>query len=247
MRKELYRKWLEERKYDQGTINAQIYRASRVEEYHGDLDEHFSKDGMSGLLELLSYSKSDERSKRENPSKIPFNGDIYSNIAAYGAAVKRYLKFITESIDGFVDSSDIADEKIENQNSANVIEGQRIGLERDMQMALRANIQQLEPGLVVIDEGAERSVTSGFIDITSRDVNGVTVVIELKAGRAGRNAVGQIISYMGDISLEYDGGDVRGILVASDFDRNAISAARMVPSLKLLKYSVRFEFLDGHQ
>jgi hypothetical protein len=247
MRKELYRKWLEEKKYDQGTITAQIYRASRVEEYHGDLDEHFSRDGMAGLLKILSYTKSDERIKRENPSEIPFNGDIYSNIAAYGAAVKRYLKFITEGIDGFVDSGDIADETIENQNSVNVIDGQRIGLERDMQMALRANIQQLEPGMVIIDEGAERAVTSGFIDITARDVNGVTVVIELKAGRAGRNAVGQIISYMGDIYLEEDDGTVRGILVASDFDRNAISAARMVPSLKLLKYSVRFEFLDGHQ
>lgn len=175
MRKELYRKWLEEKKYDQGTINAQIYRASRVEENHGDLDDHFSRDGMSGLLEILSYTKNDERNKRENPSNIPFNGDIYSNIAAYGAAVKRYLKFITEGVDGFVGGADIVDEEMENRKSVNVIDGQRIGLERDMQMALRANIQQLEPGMVIIDEGAERSVGSGFIDITARDANGVTV------------------------------------------------------------------------
>jgi RecB family endonuclease NucS len=46
--------------------------------------------------------------------------------------------------------------------------------------ALRANIDQLEPGLTVIDGGNERKVASGFIDITARDRSGATVVIELK-------------------------------------------------------------------
>ena len=246
MRKDLYRKWLEEKGYDQSTIKAQIYRASRVEEYHGDLDEHFSRDGMVELLKTLTYTKVDEKKKLENPSKIQFDGDIRSNIAAYGGAVRRYLKFIIDGADGFVDTVELSDESMENKNSINVIDGQRIGLERDMQMALRVNIQQLEPGMVIIDEGVERAVSSGFIDITARDANGVTVVVELKSGRAGRNAVGQIISYMGDIYEEEDGA-VRGILIAADFDKNARSAARMVPNLKLLRYSVRFEFLDGHQ
>lgn len=246
MREEIYRKWLEEKEYDQGTIDAQIYRASRVEEYHGDLDEHFYDDGMVELLKILTYTKIDEKKNKENPSKIPFNGDIRSNIAAYRGAVKRYLKFITDGANGFVDAVELSDELMENKNSINVIDGQKIGLERDMQIALRRDIQQLEHGMVIIDEGVERAVNSGFIDITARDTNGVTVVIELKSGRAGRNAVGQIISYMGDI-YEEDDGAVRGILIAADFDKNAISAARMVPNLKLLRYSVRFEFLDGHQ
>ena len=116
-----------------------------------------------------------------------------------------------------------------------------------MQAALRINIHQLESGISIIDDGAERSVDSGFIDITARDISGAVVVIELKAGRAGRDAVGQILSYMGDIALGDDGVKVRGILVASDFDCKARAAARMVPNLILRKYSVQFTFADGHE
>jgi len=114
-----------------------------------------------------------------------------------------------------------------------------------MQAALRREIRQLESGMEIIDEGAERSVDSGFIDISARDENGVAVVIELKAGRAGRDAVGQILSYMGDMAAEEESGKVRGILVAADFDNKAKAAARMVPNLVLRKYSVRFTFSDG--
>ena len=65
---------------------------------------------------------------------------------------------------------------------------QRIGLERDMQAALRLSLEQLEPGMVATDDGAERFVDSGRIDITARDRNGAVVVIELKAGAAGQRA-----------------------------------------------------------
>ena len=57
-------------------------------------------------------------------------------------------------------------------------------MERDLQAVLRIAIEQLEPGLTIIDDGAERSVESGFIDITARDASN-TVVIELKAGPVG--------------------------------------------------------------
>jgi RecB family endonuclease NucS len=123
--------------------------------------------------------------------------------------------------------------------------GQRIGLERDMQAALRNGIEQLENGLSIIDDGAERSVESGFIDITAQDSTGTVVVIELKTGVAGQRAVAQILSYMGDIVAEQDGAKVRGILVASDFDSKAKAAARVIPDLALRKYSVRFTFSDG--
>src|SRR5262245_23875392 len=43
------------------------------------------------------------------------------------------------------------------------------GLERDLQMALRSNIEQLEPGLEIIDGGKERITEAGRIDITARD------------------------------------------------------------------------------
>ena len=100
--------------------------------------------------------------------------------------------------------------------------------------------------MTIIDDGAERSVDSGFIDITARDAAGTTVVIELKPGLGGQRAVAQILSYMGDVAKEEESGKVRGILVCSDFDARARAAATMVPNLILRRYSVRFLFSDGH-
>ena len=62
-----------------------------------------------------------------------------------------------------------------------------------------------------------------------------------KAGTARRDAIGQILSYMGDIAAE-ESNQVRGILVADDFDNKARSAARVVTSLSQRRYRVSFEF-----
>lgn len=238
-----YRQWLERQQYDPGTISAQLHRAGRVEKQYGDLDAHYAADMLSGVIEALRYSTEDERRGRPNPSKIPFEGNVRNNLASYRAAVERYRRF--RSDDGTGEAipeaqadavADIVDARVEDEV------GQRIGLERDLQSALRQNIGQLENGLAIIDGGKERRVESGFIDITARDREGAIVVIELKAGPAGQRAVAQILSYMGDILAEEPDADVRGLLVASAFDLKAQSASRMAPSLSLRAYSIQFKF-----
>lgn len=241
-----YRQWLEHRKYHANTIAAQMHRAGRVEEWHGDLDEHYQHDQLASLIQTLSYSADDRRSNRPNPSKIPIEGDLYNNLASYRDAVKRHSRFRAAgpNLPGLapVEAHQLAAGTASPDDEG----GQRIGLERDMQAALRSRIEQLEEGLSIVDDGAERSVDSGFIDITARDASGATVVIELKTGVAGQRAIAQILSYMGDMASEQDPVKVRGILVASDFDSRAKAAARMVPDLILRKYSVRFAFSDGN-
>jgi endonuclease len=241
-----YKKWLELQKYQANTINAQMHRAGRVEEFYGDLDSHFETDRLASVIDALVYSMDDRRRNRPNPTKIPFDGDPYNNLASYRDAVKRYLKFRLDESSQDITKPDIANlpSKIVDGDGEG---GQRIGLERDMQAALRLGIEQLEKGLSVVDEGAERSVDSGFIDITAKDSSGVTVVIELKTGVAGQRAIAQILSYMGDVVSEENGARVRGILVASDFDSKAKAAARVIPNLALRKYSVRFSFTDGNE
>ena len=236
-----YRQWLENRDYQEKTIKMQIYRAKRVEKFHGDFDKHYTQDQMANAIEELEYSTDDRRRNRPNPSKIPFKGDIYNNLASYRRATVRYKKFRDEIGDGELETS--RSKEAGGAVSVEEVPGQRMGLERDLQIALRSKIEQLEPGLTVIDDGAERSVDSGFIDITAQDSSGKTIVIELKTGVAGQRAVAQILSYMGDVAEE--DSDVRGILVASGFDAKALAASRMVPSLILRKYSVRFAFSDA--
>jgi len=117
------------------------------------------------------------------------------------------------------------------------------GLERDLHTALRANIEQLEPGLKIVDGGTERTVAAGRIDITAEDKDGNLVVIELKAGPANPDSLTQILSYMAALEAE-EQKRVRGILVAGNFHDRVVWAARKVPDLQLKQYSFSFSFSD---
>jgi len=119
-------------------------------------------------------------------------------------------------------------------------------IERNLQEALRSKITQLEGGLKITDGGKEHKVSSGRIDILGEGSDGIPVVIEPKAGKAGKEAIGQVLAYMGDMLGEAKGKNVRGILVAADFDDKAIAASKAVPAVTLKKYTFRFSFKDVH-
>jgi RecB family endonuclease NucS len=61
------------------------------------------------------------------------------------------------------------------------------------------------------------------------------------SGKADRDAIGQLLAYMGDQPTGKN--MVRGILVANDFDLRAVAAARVVPHLQLREYGFNFTFL----
>ena len=227
-----FRAWLEQRKPElkQSTVNTLVTDAKRVERYYGDLDKLYAEDRLDSVLQELRYSATDAQKKAPNPSKIPISP---ASLSGYRTAITRYREYVEESAEG-VNSDEISQADDDGR-------GRLIGLERDLQAALRDSIEQLEPGLDIIDGGTERSVASGFIDITATAPDGTIVVVELKAGTARRDAIGQILSYMGDVAAE-ETNPVRGILVAGDFDNKARAAARVVPSLSLRRYSVTFEF-----
>jgi len=116
------------------------------------------------------------------------------------------------------------------------------GIEKDMQDALRRNIEQLESGLKIIDGGKERIVDETLrIDITAQDREGKVVVIELKAGTASQDSIAQTLAYMACVRSE-EKKHVRGILVAADFHRKVLLAAQEVPNLQLKRYSFSFTF-----
>lgn len=233
--------WLKQQGYAEKAVASRVAEARRVRDHYGDLDELYDGDRLRGVIDTLQYSRDDERRKRPNPSRIPIQGDLRTNLAAYKATSEKYCTFRRakqdrESVRGLDGPpAEGADESADEH-------GQLVGLERDLQIALRRSIEQLESGLEIIDDGAERKVVSGFIDITARDAEGAIVVIELKSGTARREAVAQVLSYMGDIADEEPDMRVRGILVAGDFDERTRAAARMVAALSLRSYRVSFEF-----
>lgn len=238
MQTENYRNWLAAQNYQGGTITAQMHRAGRVEEYYGDLDALYADDRLEALIRELTYTTQDRRNNRPNESKIPFEGNAYNNLASYRDAIRRYRRFLEDGVERIEPDSVPAVELPEPE-----VPSQTIGLEKDMQAAIRQNISQIEPGLRITDNGRERSVETGFIDITAEDSDSVSVVIELKTGVAGQRAVAQILSYIGSVMEEEGTDQVRGILIASEFDRKARAAAKVVPNLTLMRYQFSFQFI----
>ncbi len=234
-----YHRWLESQDYSANSVIARFSHAGRAEKAYGDLDQHFADDRLEGVLASLLYSTEHKRRNRPNPSKVVIDGDLYNGLASLKSAVGLYRRFLDQTGPGSSTPTAALVSPIAIPDGET---RERIGLERDLQKALRREIAQLEPCLVIIDDGVERAVASGYIDITARDATGTIVVIELKAGVADRSAVSQIQSYMGDLIEEEAGTDIRGILVAHDFDGKAKAAARPVPTLALRTYSVRFSF-----
>ncbi len=66
--------------------------------------------------------------------------------------------------------------------------------EEDMQRAIILQPDIIEPGLKIID--FEKKVLPGFVDVYASDVEGNTVVIEIKKDSAGIPAVKQLAEYL---------------------------------------------------
>ncbi|MFZ5617888.1 MAG: endonuclease NucS domain-containing protein [Pseudomonadota bacterium] len=231
-----YPDWLRRAVPSEATFRTKLSELRRVESAYGDLDEHYDRDELVSLIETLTYAADDERQNSPNPSRLEINGPLRTNLASYKSAVQKYARFRQDVELEAARPTARQVETIDREELDRVFT-----LEADLQRALRGAIDQLEGGLVIIDGGTERSVPSGRIDIFARDPAGAKVVIELKAVKAPRDAVGQVLAYMGDVQAE-GGGSVRGILVAPEFDDRAVSAASVVPALQLFTYSFLFSF-----
>jgi hypothetical protein len=241
VRSEAFRQWLRDR-YSATVQAARSSNARRIEEAYGDLDIAFEEDGLDGLAATFRYSKQDAARALPNPTKIAIQGDIYNGLASLRDALRLYRDFRLS--DGSLDPPQRTED---GQLGPTRNEGRQFELERHLQQALRLDLGQLERGLIVADGGLERGVASGFVDIFAKDELGTPVVIELKAGTARRDAIGQILGYMGDIQSEDASSKVRGILVAGGFDRSCTGAARIIPNLKLLEYRFDFSFASPKQ
>lgn len=141
----------------------------------------------------------------------------------------------------------LADEpadKIENEEE--LIEAS-ISFESDLEDYIMRDLGQIENGLKVYKEngvtGQQFSIEIGRIDILAVDKDNNLVVIELKSGTANYHVVGQILSYISWVKKNLSGEKkVRGIIIADDFDDKLKYAVLELPSVRLKKYKVKFEF-----
>ena len=129
-----------------------------------------------------------------------------------------------------------------------VIGEANLSLERDLEEHLSKKLGLLEEGLRIGTfegkQGRQFNTDVGRIDLLCRDASNKWVVIELKAEVATDRTLGQILRYMGWVKEQIAHGDeVRGMIVAHDFDngaRLAIRAANL--PVELVRFSVEFQF-----
>lgn len=176
-------------------------------------------------LQIITFLQQGQLGREEIAAKVGVSPGTVS-------AIKAHITMGT--YEGHGASEAETDELIEASEAT-------FGLERDLQTALRANIQQLEPGLQIVDNGRERTTEAGRIDITAKDAADNLVVIELKAGTAAPEALTQLLAYMSVIN-DQDQKPVRGILIAGDFHPRVVFAARAVPNVQLRRYRFKFAF-----
>ncbi|WP_276249188.1 endonuclease NucS domain-containing protein [Haladaptatus sp. YSMS36] len=77
----------------------------------------------------------------------------------------------------------------------------------------------------------------GRMDILAESDTGETI-IEVKFGRAGDRALGQLLGYMGARSTEID-SSITGIIVAESFTTRVKSAVSVIENVSLYKFKVR--------
>jgi len=94
------------------------------------------------------------------------------------------------------------------------------GSEAEMQRALAANPEVIEPGLCLVH--MELPTDVGGIDLLARDAHGRLVVVELKRGRASHEAVHQLNRYVESVR-RVAGEAVRGVLAAPSVTAPALN------------------------
>lgn len=124
-----------------------------------------------------------------------------------------------------------------------------ISLERDLEEYIIRNLNEIESGLELYSQegitGRQFNTEAGRIDILAIDTNGNFVVIELKAGAANYSVIGQVLGYMGWVRQNIaKGKDVRGMVIADDFDSKTKYASSEISNVSLKTYEVNFTFND---
>lgn len=235
MNSDAFETWLQAADLAPTTIQTRLWVLSTLEKKQEvDLDAEYARDGLSGLMHLLSYSSEDAAQNRPNPTNMTIDPkNLKGRLSWYRSHLKSYIQFLG--------GQPLPEPAGEDEETSQAIEV-TFGLEKDMQRALRLNLSQLEPGLQEIDSGVERKVDGGSIDILARDAQGKTVVIEIKSVASKPDAVAQVLHYMGAIAEEDGLEEIRGYLIAADHPKRVKWAAKAVPNLELRIYRINFGF-----
>jgi len=85
----------------------------------------------------------------------------------------------------------------------------------------------------------------GSIDILVKDKSkGNYVVIELKRNQTSDDTVGQVLRYMGWVSQKFGDNNVRGLIIAGQYDKKLDYALKTIKNVDVILYEIDFKFKD---
>jgi hypothetical protein len=214
-----FKNWFLRRGYKGSTYNTHNSFLNRIDELVGGLDERISADGIDGTLTWAKHA----------------TGGPFENYASQSRSVmNRYIEFL-------IDAQSPGTPGEENNSVEDETDPVVFRVEREMQAAVRKQLEFLEPGLREADGGLEMSVTTGKIDILAEDKDSNLVVIELKAGQCPNGAIEQVLGYAEAVSGDRQ-RPVRAYLVAAEFSERQLAAAKRVRDLELRTYEFSLKF-----
>ncbi len=248
---EKFRSWLEFNGRPLNTIQNRISNCRNVENYEGDLDQHFIKDYGLSLLEKLSYSTTEERNNSPAKHKIPINGNIRNGSATLKQAVNLYMSFRKDNGIDFkeyhnslpIDDALIDDEDIDYIESSN-----NFSYERDLKTSMISQINELFPEHKIYgenNEGVEYLIGGKRIDILLEKNDESLVAIELKSGIANYKVFGQLSMYLGLLMDKFPEKEIRGCIVAGEIDNTLQSATQTTELITLKTYKMKLELQNA--
>nr|MDO8100332.1 endonuclease NucS [Candidatus Njordarchaeota archaeon] len=128
-----------------------------------------------------------------------------------------------------IESVKVAFDKLYSVSVLDLIDESKLCLyasELDMKKAILYRPSLVEDGFSPIT--SEKEMVTGFVDVFGKDKNGNYVIVEIKRGKATRDAALQLARYIEDIRKK--DRSVRGILVAENITKEA---QRSIVSLNL--------------
>lgn len=204
-----------------GEIDSE-YKYDKQERYH-----HTRKVKWEKIFDFYDYPIKDfnidlQKTLQKNRTIVKLTEDEWETIEKYCPTIE--------------DQEDLDEDIIQDEYNFNITK------ESDLQEFLWYNLSNLEPGLEPLNWELYAE-DAGRIDILAKDSSNNLVVIELKAVVADDDTISQILRYIGWVKENYeDYGAIRGIIVSNDFTKRAIYAASAVENIKLVKYTVSFDF-----
>lgn len=251
MNAEKFKEWLEFNGKPLNTIQNRISNCRNVENYEGDLDQHFIKDFGSSLFEKLSYSTSDERKNSPAKHKIPIDGNIRNGSATLKQAVNLYMNFKKDNGSNFQeyhDNSSSENEILDEEDLDYIASSNNFSYEKDLKKSMVTQITELFPEYKIYgenNEGVEYLIEGKKIDILLENNDGNLFAIELKSGTANYKVFGQLSMYLGLLMHRFPDKKIRGCIVAGEIDNTLKSATKITELITLKTYKMKLVLQNG--